>query len=77
LFFSTAIVLTASATAEFGTSVTMSTPWSNHCRAIPAPTSGLFWWSASITSTCRPRDPAKSCTACRAQATEVRPDVSL
>ena len=44
LFFSRVTSLTASATAEFGTSTIMST-WSTsyHWRAMPAPTSGLFW----------------------------------
>ena len=44
LFFSRVTSLTASATLEFGTSTITST-WStsNHCRAMLAPTSGLFW----------------------------------
>src|SRR5512134_2955223 len=41
------IWLTASATAEFGTSAITSTlSDSYHCRAMLAPTSALFWWSA-------------------------------
>ena len=43
---------TASATAEFATSRIMSTPSrSIHCRAMLAPMSGLFWWSAKTIST--------------------------
>ena len=46
LFFSRAMPLIASATEEVGTSTIASTPWSYHWRAMLAPTSGLFWWSA-------------------------------
>jgi hypothetical protein len=43
LFFSRHTVFTASPTEEVGTSTIASTPpSSNHCRAIEAPTSGLF-----------------------------------
>ena len=55
LFFSFTTPFTASATEEVGTSTITSTPSrSNHCRAMLEPTSGLFWWSAAITSTERP-----------------------
>jgi hypothetical protein len=47
LFFSRTTPFTASATDEVVRSVSMSTPpVSHHWRAIPAPMSGLFWWSA-------------------------------
>src|SRR5215831_19497888 len=46
------IWLTASATPEFGTSTITSTlSVSYHWRAIAEPTSGLFWWSAEMSST--------------------------
>src|SRR6187397_2813060 len=46
---------TASATPEFGVSTITSTPSASiHLLAIWVPTSGLFWWSAKITSTLRP-----------------------
>src|ERR1700733_9453997 len=51
LSFSLATCATASAAEEVGTSAATSTPLSNHCRAIEAATSGLFWWSALIIST--------------------------
>src|SRR5262249_58770828 len=45
------IWFTASATAEFGTSTITSTlSDSYHCRAMLAPTSALFWWSAKMMS---------------------------
>ena len=51
-FFSFATEFTASATDEVGTSMMTSTPSrSYHCRAMAAPTSGLFWWSAAMTCT--------------------------
>ncbi len=66
----------ASATEEFGTSQIMSTPsLSIHLRAMLAPISALFWWSANRMSTSKPWSP-KSCTAWRAQITEVMPVVS-
>ena len=47
LFFSFVTAAMASATEEVGTSSTISTPSrSYHLRAIFAPISGLFWWSA-------------------------------
>lgn len=49
--FSAEMAEQASATAELVRSVTMSTPsLSYHPRRMPTPTSGLFWWSAAITS---------------------------
>ena len=66
-------LFTASAIAELLNSSSASTPWSSHWRAIPAPMSALFWWSAVRTSTCRPRLPAVSAIACRAQAIEPAP----
>src|SRR6201999_20727 len=51
LSLSFATSATASATEEVGTSAATSTPPSNHWRAMEAATSGLFWWSALITST--------------------------
>ena len=46
---------TASPTAELGMSRMAVTPWvSIHCRARLAPMSGLFWWSAKMTSIGRP-----------------------
>ena len=68
LFFSRAMPLMASATEEVGTSTIASTPWSYHWRAMLAPTSGLFWWSAETTSTAKPRF-AISAAACCVQAT--------
>ncbi len=76
LFFSRHTVFTASATDEVGTSTTMSTPSrSNHWRTMPAPMSGLFWWSATSTSTSKPWSP-NSCTACRTQTAPVGPPSS-
>src|SRR5688572_10160442 len=52
LFLVDAIWLTASATPELGTSMTMSTfSASNHLLTTPEPTSALFWWSALTRST--------------------------
>jgi hypothetical protein len=76
LFFSRAIWLTASPTEEVGTSMIRSTPWSYHCRAMFAPTSGRFWWSASATSTVKPWLAPNSATASRTAATEVGPVLS-
>src|SRR6185437_751540 len=48
-----------------------------HCRAMLAPTSGLFWWSAKMTSIGRPSTlPPKSSTAMRAAWTEPMPERS-
>ena len=68
---------TARATAEFGTSTIACTPSLIHCRAIAAPTSGLFWWSAEISCTGRPATAAPaSATAIRAASTEPDPVLS-
>ncbi len=76
--FSLTIWLTASATAEFGTSTITSTlSESNHWRAMPEPTSALFWWSAEMISTFIPFLAApKSSTAIRAAITEPWPERS-
>src|SRR5438477_11783687 len=51
LFLLRATSWTASATLEVGTSTIASTPsLPNHWLAIADPTSGLFWWSALISS---------------------------
>src|SRR5438270_2835687 len=52
LLYCFVISATASATAEFGTSMIASTlsTW-YHCRAMLEPISGLFWWSAEMTVT--------------------------
>jgi hypothetical protein len=74
LFFSRTMSPTASATAEFGRSTIMSTPsTSSQRRAMPAPTSGLFWWSAETTSTFRFDCLAKSSIAICAAMTEPGP----
>ena len=75
LFFCFVTWLTASATDEVGTSKIASTlSTSNHWRAILEPTSGLFWWSATTTSTFMPFFAApKSSTAMRAATTEPGP----
>ena len=77
MFFSRTTDCTASATDDVGTSSIMSTPSrSNHWRAIDTARSGLFWWSAVITSTFRPlAETPKSSSACLAQITEVVPPV--
>ena len=69
------IWLTASATAEYGVSTITSTlSDSYHWRAMFAPTSALFWWSAKMTSTFIPFAVApKSSTAIRAATTEPWP----
>src|SRR6266446_8776319 len=52
LFLLLAIWLTASATPEFGTSITRSTfSTSNHWLTTLEPMSGLFWWSVLTSST--------------------------
>ncbi len=48
-------------------------PESNQRRAIPAPTSGLFWWSAEMISTGTPSLAEKSSTASWAAITEPTP----
>ena len=54
LSLSLPIWLTATATEEVATSKIASTPpWSYHRRAMAAPTSGLFWWSAKAIETLR------------------------
>ena len=73
LLRSRAMVLTASATAEFGTSTIMSTPPSNHWRAMAAPMSVLFWWSPDRISTGAPRRLPISSAASRAAMTEPMP----
>ena len=74
LLRSCASAATASAMEEFGTSRITSTPsWSNQRRAMANPMSGLFWWSAEISSTGRPASPALSSTANCAATTEPRP----
>ena len=78
LFFSFVTWLIASATDDVTPSVIMST-WSRsyHCRAMAAPTSGLFWWSAETISTFSPcASGLKSSTASRAATTEPSPLMS-
>ena len=69
---------TASATPEFGVSKIASTlSTSYHWRAIPDPTSGLFWWSAEMISTFIPRfSTPESSSAMRAASTDPWPDRS-
>ena len=78
LFFSRGISLTARATEEVVTSKMASTPsWSYHLRAMEEPTSGLFWWSAPITSTLKPGFLAmNSSAAICAATTEPGPEMS-
>ena len=78
LSFSRVTSLTASATEEVGTSKIASTPsWSYQRRAIAAPTSGLFWWSAETSVTVRSGSRAlKSAIAMRAATTAPGPDRS-
>src|SRR6266404_2405755 len=73
------IWLTASATPEFGVSTITSTlSVSYHWRAIAEPTSGLFWWSAEMTSTLTPRfSMPESSTAILAATTEPAPARSV
>src|ERR1044071_3334526 len=75
LFLVLVTSLTASATDEVGTSTMASTPLvSNHSRARLEPMSGLFWWSAAITSIVMPATlPPKSSTAIRAASSEPLP----
>ena len=78
LFFSRVTWLMARATDEVGTSTITSTlSTSYHCRAMLEPTSGLFWWSAEITSTFMPFFAApKSSTAMRAATAPPCPEIS-
>jgi hypothetical protein len=74
-FFSFAMFCTASPTADTGTSRITST-WSTsyHRRAMPAPISGLSWWSPTITLIGLPKTvPPKSSTAICAAVTEPWP----
>ena len=75
LFFSRVTWFTASTTEDVGTSTITSTlSTSYHWRAMPDPTSGLFWWSATRISTFIPFLAApKSSTAMRAASTEPGP----
>src|SRR5208337_4245761 len=77
LFFSFVTPCTASATDEVGTSRITSTPSrSYHWREIDTARSGLFWWSALMTSTFSPLAAApKSSIACLQQTTDVVPPV--
>ena len=70
--------LTARATLEVGTSTITSTPsLSNHCGRWLEPISGLFWWSALISSIFLPATvPPKSAMAMRAASTEPCPLMS-
>src|ERR1700733_4995710 len=79
LFFSRTTDCTASATDDVGTSSSMSTPSrSNHWRAIDTARSGLFWWSALMTSTLSPLPATpKSSSACLAHTIEVGPPVFM
>ena len=79
MFFSRTTPCTASATDDVGTSRITSTPSrSIHWRAIETARSGLFWWSAVMTSTFSPLAAApNSSTACLAQITEVVPPVFM
>src|SRR5450755_4300314 len=74
-FFSLAMVCTASPTAETGTSTIRSTcSVSYQRRAMPAPISGLSWWSPTITVIGLPSTvPPKSSTAICAAVTEPCP----
>ncbi|MNL51985.1 hypothetical protein D3C87_1751250 [compost metagenome] len=76
--FSRVISLTARAAEEVGTSTITSTPSSSyHWRAMVEATSGLFWWSAEMTSTLMPLAAAsKSSMAMRAATTEPSPERS-
>src|SRR5450830_438334 len=77
-FFSPATLPTAIATLEVGTSTIMSTPSvSYHSRALVAPTSGLFWWSADTISIGLPSTlPPNSCAAICAATREPGPPMS-
>src|SRR6266852_9215745 len=76
--FSRVIWLIASAIEEVGTSTMTSTlSTSYHWRAMLEPTSGLFRWSADISSTFMPRFAApKSSTAMRAADADPDPVMS-
>src|SRR3954462_7069578 len=76
LSFSRATCATARATDDVGTSAATSTPLSNHCRAIAAATSGLFWWSALMTSTSQSSCDFISSTASCVAASDVGPVLS-
>ncbi len=77
LFFSRARVAMPNEMEEIGTSTIRSTPsWSYQCRAMAAPTSGLFWWSAVSTLTLRLSLPSSS-MACLTQATDPWPPSPL
>src|SRR3954469_21559059 len=78
LFLLLVTSLTASATDEVGTSTMTSTPLvSYHSRAMLEPMSGLFWWSAEITSIGRPATlPPRSSTAICAASSEPLPPMS-
>src|SRR5436305_11142671 len=79
LFFSRVTWLMASTTDEVGTSTITSTlSTSYHWRAMLAPISGLFWWSAARISILSWHLLAaqKSSTALRAAHTEPWPDRS-
>jgi hypothetical protein len=79
LFFASATLDTASATPELITSVIMSTlPVSYHCRAMLVAMSGLFWWSAEISSTLNEgfSFSTKSSIAICAAVTEPAPAIS-
>ena len=65
---------TARPTEEVGTSMITSTPSrSNHWLASWAPRSGLFWWSALMTSTLKPLEANSSTAICTAATEEVPP----
>ncbi len=66
---------TASATEDVVSSVIMSTPSTSYQRrAMAAARSGLFWWSAEITSTFWPSTlPPKSSTAILAASNDHLP----
>ena len=55
--------------------ITSTPSRSYHSRAMQAPRSGLFWWSALMTSTVKPLEPNSS-PPCFTAATEVGPPVS-
>src|ERR1044071_2348993 len=67
-----------SATDEVGTSTMASTAWvSNHSRARLEPMSGLFWWSAAITSIVMPATlPPKSRSEEHTSELQSRVDIS-
>ena len=77
-FFSAATLAIASAVPELVPPTSMSMPcWSNHSRAFAAATSGLFWWSATSTSTFLPLTaPPMSATACRIISAPAGPSMS-